>query len=146
MNSKKISLIIALLVPSMVFVLIWSQGVRHVMGNQFYSKILNSKGHSLIIGTYFILSGLCRFVEESFRGEPQTWIIAGLKIYQWMAAASLLTGAIITMIPSATTPDHAFWIDWKVITAALLFGILSTFAMGADFPNSTRRFARLAPP
>ena len=104
-------------------------------------------GHySLIIGSYFILSGLCRFVEESYRGEPQTWIIGGLKIYQWMAAASLLAGAIITMYPSVGPQSLSFWMDWKVATAAMLFGVISIFAMGADFPNSSKRFARLAPP
>ena len=32
---------------------------------------------SLIVGLYFILSGLGRFVEEAYRGEVQTKIVGG---------------------------------------------------------------------
>ena len=40
---------------------------------------------SFIVGCYLMLNGLARFVEEAYRGEPQTQILAGLKIYQWTA-------------------------------------------------------------
>ena len=38
---------------------------------------------SLIVGLYFILSGLGRFVEEAYRGEVQTKIVGGggMRIY-----------------------------------------------------------------
>ncbi|MBT8338109.1 MAG: prolipoprotein diacylglyceryl transferase [Gemmatimonadetes bacterium] len=35
----------------------------------------------LIVGVYFMLSGIARFVEESYRGEPQTPHVAGLRLY-----------------------------------------------------------------
>jgi uncharacterized protein YhhL (DUF1145 family) len=100
-------------------------------------------GVSMIVGLYLILSGLARFVEESYRGEPQTPIRAGLRIYQWLAVASVLIGILITTIgnaPSAPTPQ----LTWLSIVPAFVFGVFALFAFGVDFPNSKRRFARLA--
>ena len=97
---------------------------------------------SLIVGTYLILAGLCRFVEESYRGEPQTPVRAGLKLYQWMAVLSVLAGIFTTMIndtPLAPEPQ----LNWASVAAAGVFSLLVWFALGVDFPNSNRRFARL---
>jgi protein-S-isoprenylcysteine O-methyltransferase Ste14 len=98
-----------------------------------------------VLGTYLILGGIARFVEESYRGEPQTRQIGGLHIYQWLAMASVVAGMVCTIIPSEsrvtgfTAPTAALW--W----VAVGLGLLSGFAMGIDFPNSNRRFSRLAP-
>jgi protein-S-isoprenylcysteine O-methyltransferase Ste14 len=102
--------------------------------------------YSLIVGAYFILAGVARFVEESYRGEPQTPIIAGLRIYQWLALISFLLGVVLTTIQSGTAPSLSFWFDGKVLFTATIFGIVTVFAMGVDFPGSNKRFARLAPP
>lgn len=98
---------------------------------------------SLIIGIYLILTGLGRFVEEAYRGEPQTAITAGLKLYQWMAIFSVLAGVSVTMIRDAPgAPEFQF--NWGSIIAAGCFGLFACVALGVDFPNSNRRFARLA--
>ena len=98
---------------------------------------------SLIVGIYLILTGLGRFVEESYRGEPQTTIKAGLKLYQWMGILSILAGVLITMIRvTPNAPELQF--NWGSIIAAGCFGLFTWFALGVDFPNSNRRFARLA--
>ena len=102
--------------------------------------------YSLIIGAYFILAGVARFVEESYRGEPQTPKVGGLRLYQWLALFSFTLGAALTTIPSGTAPGLSFWFEGKVLLAATLYGIFAVFAMGVDFPGSGRRFARLAPP
>jgi prolipoprotein diacylglyceryltransferase len=44
---------------------------------------------SVIVGLYLILTGLGRFVEEAYRGEPQTPIIGGLRLYQWIALSTV---------------------------------------------------------
>jgi len=98
---------------------------------------------SLIIGPFLILTGLSRFVEEAYRGEPQTPIRAGLKIYQWIAIVCVLAGVVITMVPQtpwAPRPQP----NWQSIAAAVCFAIFAFVALGVDFPNSTKRFARLA--
>jgi hypothetical protein len=98
---------------------------------------------SLIIGPFLILTGLSRFVEESFRGEPQTPIKGGLKIYQWIAIIGVLAGVAITMIQNisvAPVPQP----NWQSIVAACCFALFAWLALGVDFPNSTKRFARLA--
>jgi prolipoprotein diacylglyceryltransferase len=98
---------------------------------------------SLVIGTFLILTGLCRFVEEAFRGEPQTPVKAGLKIYQWIAVICVLAGIATTMIhsvPDAPSPQP----NWQSIVVAAGFALFAWFALGVDFPGSTRRFARLA--
>lgn len=100
-------------------------------------------GVSMIVGLYLILSGLARFVEESYRGEPQTPVRAGLRIYQWLAIASVLIGILITTIgnaPRAPSPK----LTWLSIVPAFVFGLFALVALGVDFPNSNRRFARLA--
>jgi protein-S-isoprenylcysteine O-methyltransferase Ste14 len=97
---------------------------------------------SLIIGLYFMLSGIGRFAEEGWRGEPQTRIIAGLRLYQWAAIASFLLGPVFSVVGGrapAPTPEFS----WSVIFAAALFGLFICFAMGVDFPESNRRFSRL---
>ncbi len=98
---------------------------------------------SLVLGSYLVFAAVARFVEESYRGEPQTPIIAGLRFYQWCAIVMLVAGAVISCIaapavPIATVPTGT------TIAVALAIGCLYWFAMGVDFPESNRRFARLA--
>lgn len=95
-----------------------------------------------VAGIYLLLSGLGRFVEESYRGEPQTKVIAGLRLYQWVALSSIVSGATITAIgSSAPAPTPSF--DPVSMLAALGFGAFTFVALGVDFPDSTRRFSRL---
>jgi protein-S-isoprenylcysteine O-methyltransferase Ste14 len=102
--------------------------------------------YGIIAGVYLMLAGIARFVEESYRGEPQTMIVGGLRIYQWMAVLSFAFGIVLTMIPGGQSPGLAFALDARVAVAGLLYGLLTGFAMGVDFPGSARRFARLASP
>ena len=95
-----------------------------------------------IAGTYFILVGLGRFVEEHFRGEPQTSVIAGLRLYQWLAIAFVVGGAVLTTLgPTAAPPATAF--DPRILPIALVVGAIHYVAYGADLPGSSRRFSRL---
>ena len=100
---------------------------------------------SLIIGIYLILAAVARFVEESFRAEPQTPILAGLHSYQWMAVGSLLAGIVCTTIPTAASTPTFVRPDVRLVWSAIAMAMLGGFAMGVDFPASNRRFSRLAP-
>ncbi len=97
---------------------------------------------SFIPGTYLVAMGLTRFVEEHFRGEPQTAWMWGLRLYQWLAIASVVAGAMLTAVggrpvpPPGSVPD-GIW-AWLV-----LLGLLTYVAYGVDFPRSSRRFSRL---
>jgi len=62
---------------------------------------------SLIAGLYLILTGLARFVEEAYRGEPQTPVYAHLRLYQWVAIASVAVGAVITTVPRGRRPHRS---------------------------------------
>ncbi len=96
----------------------------------------------LITGLYLILPGLCRFVEEAYRGEPQTPIIGGLRLYQWMAVMGIIIGAVLTTIPhQLNSIAMQFSLDTLIIS--ILLGLVATFATGVDFPNSIKRFSRL---
>lgn len=101
---------------------------------------------SVIAGGYLILAGVSRFVEESYRGEPQTPILGGLRLYQWLAVLSVVAGALLTTVPSGAAPGRWPAFDLRIVVSAVLYGLLCWFAMGVDVPGSTRRFARLAPP
>ncbi|MBI5084105.1 MAG: phosphatase PAP2 family protein, partial [Acidobacteria bacterium] len=95
-----------------------------------------------IAGMYFILTGLGRFVEEAWRGEPQTPALLGLRLYQWSAVASVLAGALMTaMGESGAAPALRF--TWEPLPAAAVSGAVVAIAMGVDFPESNRRFSRL---
>lgn len=96
-----------------------------------------------IAGAYLILSSLARFVEEHYRGEPQTRVVAGLRLYQWMSIAGVIAGAALTTVPSAPAPPFA-GLSGTSALIALAFGVAAYFAYGADFPESNRRFARLS--
>lgn len=100
----------------------------------------------LIAGIYLMLAGVARFVEESYRGEPQTPIVAGLRVYQWMAVLSFLFGMVLTTIPGGAGGGLRLTADPPVLLAAVLYGMVTGLAMGVDFPDSTSRFARLASP
>lgn len=94
-------------------------------------------------GAYLILAGLGRFVEESYRGEPQTPIYAGLRLYQWVSLGSVIAGAILTAVargPAMPTPA----VDARLVGIALGLGALNMIAFGVDFPASGRRLSRLA--
>ena len=100
---------------------------------------------SLLLGVYLMLSGCARFVEESYRGEPQTPLVLGLRIYQWFAVGTLLLGVVCTMIPTPPR-DHPFGVPSPALLAwAPAMFVVFAAAMGLDFPRSNRRFSRLAP-
>ena len=98
---------------------------------------------ALVVGGYFVLSMLARFVEEGYRGEPQTVRFGGLPIYQWLAIACVLTGIGLTTLPAPPPPA---WdgISFAPLAYAVPIGLLVWFAMGVDFPESHRRMSRLA--
>ena len=97
---------------------------------------------AMVGGVYLILSGAGRFVEEAYRGEPQTPVFAGLRLYQWVAVATLVLGALITTVKNSPPSP------WPVLHASSIFvplacGIGAWLLTGVDFPESNRRFARL---
>jgi hypothetical protein len=98
---------------------------------------------AIIAGLYFILIGVGRFVEESYRGEPQTPMVGRLRIYQWFSVGFVVGGAILSCLPAPGVPGTVDW-NWSLIPAALLCGLAAWAAMGVDFPESNRRFARLS--
>jgi len=98
---------------------------------------------SFVCGAYLLLSGLCRFVEEAYRGEPQTPRVLGLPIYQWSAVASIVAGAALTTVGGTpATPGGPLTLGSAGLFLA--FALLVWLAMGVDLPESSRRFSRLA--
>jgi membrane-associated phospholipid phosphatase/protein-S-isoprenylcysteine O-methyltransferase Ste14 len=97
---------------------------------------------SMIVGVYLILSGTGRFVEEAYRGEPQTKCLFGMHLYQWIAAACAVAGATITTVSGPTLPQPNA-VRLGSILLALLCSAIAWFVTGIDFPESSRRFARL---
>ncbi len=89
-----------------------------------------------------MLSGLGRFVEEAYRGEPQTSVVAGLRLYQWIAIVSVIVGAFLTTITTAPLTISPLPHGSSIFVASAC-GFLAWFVTGVDFPDSNRRFARL---
>jgi len=99
---------------------------------------------SVILGTSLALNSFARFVEEAYRGEPQTPTFAGLRLYQWIALIGILIGMGLMMVPSPTVAVDGT-ISSSGIAVALALGLLTTVAMGVDLPSGTTRFSRLTP-
>ena len=95
-----------------------------------------------IVGAYFVLIGLGRFVEEHYRGEPQTRTLGGLRIYQWLSIAFVVGGAALTTVGGAPAPATAP-LGATAVPVLLLIGAATHAAYGVDFPRANRRFARL---
>ncbi|HVP45182.1 MAG TPA: prolipoprotein diacylglyceryl transferase family protein [Bryobacteraceae bacterium] len=96
---------------------------------------------SLICGVYLIGNGIPRFVEEAYRGEPQTSMVWGLHVYQWIAIGSVIVGAALTTLRSPGAPMLAP--SSRGFLCALALALLCAAAMGVDFPESNRPLARL---
>ncbi len=98
---------------------------------------------SLIAGLYLFLSACLRFVEEQFRGEPQTPFVVGLSLYQLLALGCGFGGIALSMFPSPDFNGDPVWRP-DMIKPALLLGVLSMLGMGADLPESSKPMSRLA--
>ncbi|MBI5495340.1 MAG: prolipoprotein diacylglyceryl transferase [Deltaproteobacteria bacterium] len=96
-----------------------------------------------LCGIYLVMTGIGRFVEESLRGEPQTPEYRGLRLYQWVAIGTVVGGALMTCVPGPAAPAFPNWDGHGLVVAGLL-GVLVSAALGVDFPESDRRFSRLA--
>lgn len=102
-------------------------------------------GDALLLGLYLMLAGVARFVEESYRAEPQTPIVGRLRIYQWFALGSIAAGMLCTTLPSEAGHRPLIAPPARLLWSALGIALLYGAAMGIDFPGSNRRFSRLAP-
>jgi membrane-associated phospholipid phosphatase len=121
-----------------VYSILWN----FVVGTALLRLLAVHVSGTVICGIYFLLSGAGRFAEEAYRGEPQTLVWCGLHLYQWIAAFTFVLGAVFTTIPSpamnAFTP-----ISTSSVLLAIVCAITCWFVSGVDFPEVTRRFARL---
>lgn len=124
--------------PTPLYSIIWLT----LLGFLLLELWSNGMQAPFIFGIYLILTGIERFVEEAYRGEVQTPMLLGLRLYQWTAILSIIIGIIMTIIRVAPT-DLVHGIGWETFFAALLGGIFTTIAMGVDFPYSNARFSRL---
>jgi membrane-associated phospholipid phosphatase len=97
---------------------------------------------AMICGVYLLLSGAGRFVEEAYRGEPQTKTLFGLHLYQWIAVTCVVAGAAITTAPSPVLPELNI-VSPDMIVMVIVCSALAWFVTGVDFPDSSKRFARL---
>ena len=97
---------------------------------------------SALVGVYLMLAGVGRFVEESYRGEPQTPRVLGLPIYQWNATISFAAGIGFTAWPS-TPLTPGLHLTALGVAHAVGFAVLVGTLMGVDAPESRRRFGRL---
>lgn len=124
--------------PTPLYSLLWNVVVAVVVTRLYFLHTTTA----MVGGAYLILSGLGRFVEEAYRGEPQTPVSTGLRLYQWIALISVLLGAFITTITNAPlTPPPVLHTSTAIV--APVFAILAWLVTAVDFPDSNRRFARL---
>ncbi len=120
---------------------LYSIGTNIITGIIMIRLVYLEMPATFIMGIYFIMNGLARFVEEYFRGEAQTAYWKGMRSYQWIAMISIIMGVIFTCFP--TVKMNEFHLNIPSLYWAIAMFIVTSFAYGVDFPNSNRRFARL---
>ncbi len=125
--------------PTPLYSILWNVVIAAVMTRLWFLQA----PLAIIGGLYLILTGVGRFVEEAYRGEPQTRSMGGLRFYQWIALFTVVAGAAVTCVRTPPVPAGLHF-SASVWVTALLFGTATWFALGVDFPSSNRRFARLA--
>jgi protein-S-isoprenylcysteine O-methyltransferase Ste14 len=113
-----------------------------VVGAALLRLLQVNASSTLICGVYLLLSGCGRFVEEAYRGEPQTLTVRGLHLYQWIAVVTVVAGAALTAVTSSPLPPIAP-LRLSSLFLAVGCGAVTWFVTGMDFPESSRRFARL---
>jgi membrane-associated phospholipid phosphatase len=121
-----------------VYSILWNV----VMGAALLRLLEAHTSATLICGVYLILSGAGRFVEEAYRGEPQTRIVCGLRFYQWIAILVVVAGAVVTCMNG---PEMQWSSAFRANSILIAVGCsaVAWFVTGVDFPESSRRFARL---
>jgi hypothetical protein len=118
-----------------------------IVGNLVLALILlrlwhTGAGWALIGGLYLVLASLARFVEEQYRGEPQTVRWCGLPIYQWLAIGFAVLGIVVSMVHGAPVMP-AQWSSFRALALAVSVGLAAALLMSVDLPDSARRFSRL---
>ncbi len=124
--------------PTPVYSILWNIVIFIILLRLYF---LHSEPN-LISGLYLILTGLGRFIEESLRGEPQTKIIGGLRLYNWIAVITIICGGIVSSFPSGLsfpTPQ----LEFSNLLIPFGIAIIIYFALGVDVPSSNKRFSRL---
>ena len=99
--------------------------------------------YSVVAGVYLLGAGFSRFIEEAYRGEPQTATVGGLRLYQWLSVGFVAAGAAVTCISSSVCGGFIFGAAEGI--CGLAAGVVAFAAMGVDVPTSHRRFSRLTP-
>ncbi len=124
--------------PTQLHSALWNLGCCAVLLRLWFTDV----PLTFVAGLYLMLNGVGRFVEEGYRGEPQTPRFGGLVLYQWMALGSLLAGAGLTCVPGISPPAVA-GLDSRMLWLALAVALIVGCAMGVDVPGSGKRFSRL---
>lgn len=124
--------------PTPLYSILWNVVIATILTKLWFAEA----PLSLIGGLYLILTGVGRFVEEAYRGEPQTRSTGGLRFYQWIGLVTVIAGAVVTCVGSEAATGMLYF-DWLIVGVAAFFGAVTWFALGVDFPGSDRRFARL---
>ncbi len=124
--------------PTPLYSMLWNIVIAVVLTRLWFGSV----PLSLIGGLYLILTGVGRFVEDAYRGEPQTHTVLGLRLYQWIALVTVVGGALVTAVGSDGAPPPVLP-GVAVLLAGAAFGLVTWGALGLDFPGSNRRFARL---
>lgn len=124
--------------PTQLYSILWLLPVGFIL----LALWQNHFSYTFIFGMYLILTGVGRFVEEAFRGEVQTPVWKGLRLYQWAAVISVLAGIFFTVPDTHPVFPQPVY-GWQTWASAMAGGFFVFFAMGVDFPRSNSRFSRL---
>jgi hypothetical protein len=120
---------------------LYSIGINIIVGLILIRFFNLEMSATFITGIFLILTGLGRFVEESFCKKTKVPCWAGVSTIKWMTLISVLLGIVFTTLPSVKMAT--FNLDVESYIWAISLAVLATVAYGIDFPLLNWRFARL---
>lgn len=126
------------LYPTQVYSIVWNILLTPILFRLWFAEV----SPTCIIGVYLLLSSIGRFVEEGYRGEPQTHSFGGLRLYQWLSVGFALIGGVLITI-NLKIAFHSPELTFGGANISIFLGAIAFFALGVDFPHSSKRFSRL---
>lgn len=120
--------------PTQLYSMLWSMFCGIVLARMWWA---GCELH-MIAGLFAMLSGMGRFVEEAYRAEFYTHSDGRWRPYQWMAAAAVIGGGILTALPvTAEAPPPS--LNLESLTLAVAFGMIAAIAAGVELRTTNSR-------
>lgn len=114
-----------------------------VMGLMLWRWWQHQMPWTWLAGAYLLGVALTRFVEERWRGEPQTPVRWGLTLYQWLSLGLALLGMGLTACAGVPVSGDLGRPTLGDGGLSLMVALIACVSMSVDFPRANWPLSRL---